>query len=139
VLTRGVFGRQQQLNFIEGYLGDYPNNYEVPLPRPSRICCCCSQLPSCSPGLNLLMGDRASPRATWAWVATSRTTRTSSRCEIPSCTETCPRDNSTHPPKQQLCSAASSGLGSTLETTQGQILSQSPTYATRFWWHLYGS
>jgi len=23
--------------------------------------------------------------------------------------------------------------------TQGQILSQSPTDATRFWWHLYGS
>ena len=28
---------------------------------------------------------------------------------------------------------------STLEVTQGQILSQSPTDATRFWWHLYGS
>ena len=28
---------------------------------------------------------------------------------------------------------------STLETTQGQILSQAPTDATRFWWHLYGS
>ena len=27
----------------------------------------------------------------------------------------------------------------TLEVTQGQILSQSPTDATRFWWHLYGS
>ena len=27
----------------------------------------------------------------------------------------------------------------TLEATQGQILSQSPTHATRFWWHLYGS
>jgi len=27
----------------------------------------------------------------------------------------------------------------TLEVTQGQILSQYPTYATRFWWHLYGS
>jgi len=27
----------------------------------------------------------------------------------------------------------------TLEATQGQILSQSPTDATRFWWHLYGS
>jgi len=26
-----------------------------------------------------------------------------------------------------------------LEVTQGQILSQSPTDATRFWWHLYGS
>ena len=26
----------------------------------------------------------------------------------------------------------------TLEATQGQILSQSPTDATRFWWHLYG-
>ena len=26
-----------------------------------------------------------------------------------------------------------------LEATQGQILSQSPTDATRFWWHLYGS
>ena len=24
----------------------------------------------------------------------------------------------------------------TLEATQGQILSQSPTYATRFWWFL---
>ena len=30
-------------------------------------------------------------------------------------------------------------LEATLEGTQGQILSQSPTYATRFWWHLYGS
>ena len=32
-------------------------------------------------------------------------------------------------------------LGSlpTLEATQGQILSQSPTDATRFWWNLYGS
>jgi len=29
--------------------------------------------------------------------------------------------------------------GATLEVTQGQILSQSPTDATRFWWHLYGS
>ena len=28
---------------------------------------------------------------------------------------------------------------STLEVTQGQILSQSLTDATRFWWHLYGS
>jgi len=27
----------------------------------------------------------------------------------------------------------------TLEATQGQILSQSSTYATRFWWHLHGS
>ena len=27
----------------------------------------------------------------------------------------------------------------TREATQGQILSQSPTDATRFWWHLYGS
>ena len=27
----------------------------------------------------------------------------------------------------------------TLEATQGQILSQSPIDATRFWWHLYGS
>ena len=27
----------------------------------------------------------------------------------------------------------------TLEVTQGQMLSQSPTDATRFWWHLYGS
>jgi len=27
----------------------------------------------------------------------------------------------------------------TLEATQGQILSQSHTDATRFWWHLYGS
>jgi len=26
----------------------------------------------------------------------------------------------------------------TLEATHGQILSQSPTDATRFWWHLYG-
>jgi len=26
----------------------------------------------------------------------------------------------------------------TLEATQGQIVSQSPTDATRFWWHLYG-
>jgi len=25
------------------------------------------------------------------------------------------------------------------EMTQGQILSQLPTDATRFWWHLYGS
>ena len=29
--------------------------------------------------------------------------------------------------------------GTTLQATQGQILSQSPTDATRFWWHLYGS
>ena len=29
--------------------------------------------------------------------------------------------------------------GSTLEVTSGQISSQSPTDATRFWWHLYGS
>jgi len=36
-------------------------------------------------------------------------------------------------------SAASGELGATLEATQGQILSQSPTDATRFWWHLYGS
>ena len=28
---------------------------------------------------------------------------------------------------------------STLEVSHGQILSQSPTDATRFWWHLYGS
>jgi len=28
---------------------------------------------------------------------------------------------------------------STLEATQGQILSQSPRDSTRFWWHLYGS
>ena len=28
--------------------------------------------------------------------------------------------------------------GTTLETTQGQIVSQSFTDATRFWWHLYG-
>ena len=27
----------------------------------------------------------------------------------------------------------------TLEATQGQIISQSPTYVTRFWWHLYVS
>jgi len=27
-------------------------------------------------------------------------------------------------------------LNATLEATQEQILSQSPTYATRFWWHL---
>jgi len=27
----------------------------------------------------------------------------------------------------------------TLEATQGQFLSQSPTYATRFWWNLHGS
>ena len=27
----------------------------------------------------------------------------------------------------------------TLEATQGQILGQSPTDATRFWWHLYES
>ena len=25
------------------------------------------------------------------------------------------------------------------QVTQGQILSQSPTDVTRFWWHLYGS
>jgi len=31
------------------------------------------------------------------------------------------------------------GSGATLEATQGQILSQSPTDATRFWWHMYGS
>ena len=29
-------------------------------------------------------------------------------------------------------------LPATLEATQGQILSQSPTDASRFWWHLYG-
>jgi len=28
---------------------------------------------------------------------------------------------------------------STLDATQGQILSQSPTDASGFWWHLYGS
>ena len=32
-----------------------------------------------------------------------------------------------------------SGFDATLEATHGQILSQSPTDATRFWWHLYGS
>jgi len=32
-----------------------------------------------------------------------------------------------------------SRVAPTLEVTQGQILSQSPTDATRFWWHLYGS
>ena len=91
VLTRGVFGRQQQLNFIEGYLGDYPNDYEV-LPLAHLLL-----LPAAglwpTPVLNLPMGDRASPRATRAWAATSRTTRTTSRFEIPSCTETCPWDN----------------------------------------------
>jgi len=30
-------------------------------------------------------------------------------------------------------------LHPTLEATQGKISSQSPTDATRFWWHLYGS
>ena len=30
-------------------------------------------------------------------------------------------------------------IDSTLEATQWQILSQYPTYATRFWWHLYWS
>ena len=31
------------------------------------------------------------------------------------------------------------GVRTTLEATQGQILNQSPTDATRFWWHVYGS
>ena len=30
-------------------------------------------------------------------------------------------------------------LGTSLEATQGQILRQSPTDATRFWWHVCGS
>ena len=34
---------------------------------------------------------------------------------------------------------ANFAAGTTLEATQGQILSQSPTDATRFWWRLYGS
>jgi len=34
--------------------------------------------------------------------------------------------------------ASTSHSISTLEVTQGQILSQSPTDATRFWWHMYG-
>ena len=35
--------------------------------------------------------------------------------------------------------AVGSGCHATLEETQGQIFSQSPTDATRFWWNLYGS
>jgi len=31
------------------------------------------------------------------------------------------------------------GPGATLEATQGQMLSQSPTDANPFWWHVYGS
>ena len=33
----------------------------------------------------------------------------------------------------------SAGESATLDVPQGQILSQYPTDATRFWWHLYGS
>ena len=46
---------------------------------------------------------------------------------------------------RMLCAALASAadappeLGAALEATQGKILSQSPTDATRFWWHLYGS
>ena len=36
-------------------------------------------------------------------------------------------------------SKGATGQVSTLEATQGKILSQSPTDATRFWWHLFGS
>ena len=40
----------------------------------------------------------------------------------------------------QVAQAVAMALSrSTLEETQGQILSQSPTDATRFWWHFYGS
>ena len=42
------------------------------------------------------------------------------------------------PGPSRLCGGAS-GDPSTLEATQGKIFSQSPTDATRFWWHLYGS
>jgi len=35
--------------------------------------------------------------------------------------------------------AAARRTGTTLEATQGKILSQSPSDATRIWWHLYGS
>ena len=40
---------------------------------------------------------------------------------------------------QQVATLHSAPPPATLEATQGQILSQSPTDATRFWWHLYGS
>ena len=33
--------------------------------------------------------------------------------------------------------AATFHLTATLDATHGKILSQSPTDATRFWWHLY--
>ena len=39
----------------------------------------------------------------------------------------------------QKLAAITAQVSSTPEATQGQILSQSPTDATRFWWHLYGS
>ena len=40
--------------------------------------------------------------------------------------------------KQVIC-ASRFRDETTLEATQGPILSQSPTDAIRFWWHLYGS
>ena len=48
---------------------------------------------------------------------------------------------SSWPPMQtsMVTCAASVTQVPTLEATQGQIFSQSPTEAIRFWWHLYGS
>ena len=42
-------------------------------------------------------------------------------------------------PLHQPCEQAEFRPGASLEATQGQISSQSPTDATRFCWHLYGS
>ena len=44
-----------------------------------------------------------------------------------------PTSSHTYEGKHAVCPAP------TLEATQGQILSQAATDATRFWWHLYGS
>ena len=48
------------------------------------------------------------------------------------------------PPAEEVLVRFAQRLGArctppTLEATQGQILSQSPTNSTRFWWHLYGN
>jgi len=42
-------------------------------------------------------------------------------------------------PKAKVLPRTPFSDGATLEATQGQILSQSPTDATRLWWHVYGS
>ena len=47
-----------------------------------------------------------------------------------------------HPPRGACIAAVLVGTAdalTTLEVTQGQILSQFPTDAARFWWHSYGS